>query len=376
MVAEARHIGRRAVPGVPGQDELGSPLHFYGYRFYHAALGRFINRDPIEEAGGHNLDAKVRNNFPNAWDSMGLSASGGSSRNFFTVTCYPDTGWGEASWLDADGTMVINAFRLPNPFQISDACDPFAVIYHDSWTWHFPDFHRLYQDFLDSLPHDSPYSPEAGRGEDGNPSRVQLSQTDCAVLEERIMRNLAALGDIHSRGLELNHAATAYLEKLWDEMGYPAALTGYAEGLYHGFYRIGKGVAEDLGSRQWRRTMSRAYKNAAPYVNRVGGLLTGMDVVQLGVDLWDRDPDMFISHSAEMALGLSARVPALNLVVIPSRMWVRSRLDELETAMEDMDAAGVAAFAQETSRNVLIGSRSIERWRTEWINGDCARFSN
>jgi hypothetical protein len=33
------------------------------------------------------------------------------------------------------------------------------VIYHDSWTWHFPDFHRLYQDFLDALPRNSPYSP-------------------------------------------------------------------------------------------------------------------------------------------------------------------------------------------------------------------------
>jgi hypothetical protein len=75
------------------------------------------------------------------------------------IILYPDTGWGEASWLDADGTMVINSFRMSNPFQISDPYDPFAVIYHDAWTWRLPDVNQLYQEFLDALPRNSPYSP-------------------------------------------------------------------------------------------------------------------------------------------------------------------------------------------------------------------------
>jgi hypothetical protein len=35
-------------------------------------LGRFINRDPIEEQGGLNLYAFVRNNAVNAWDYLGM----------------------------------------------------------------------------------------------------------------------------------------------------------------------------------------------------------------------------------------------------------------------------------------------------------------
>jgi hypothetical protein len=36
-------------------------------------LGRFINRDPIEEQGGFNLYAFVRNNAVNAWDYLGMN---------------------------------------------------------------------------------------------------------------------------------------------------------------------------------------------------------------------------------------------------------------------------------------------------------------
>lgn len=42
-------------------------------RFYSPGLGRFINRDPIEEAGGLNLYAYVRNNPVNKWDYLGMA---------------------------------------------------------------------------------------------------------------------------------------------------------------------------------------------------------------------------------------------------------------------------------------------------------------
>jgi RHS repeat-associated protein len=52
-------------------DETG--LSYYGYRFYSAALGRWLNRDPMEEGGGVNLYGFVRNAPPNAVDSLGLA---------------------------------------------------------------------------------------------------------------------------------------------------------------------------------------------------------------------------------------------------------------------------------------------------------------
>ena len=46
-------------------------LYYYGYRFYHPALMRWLNRDPIEEDGGVNLYGFCGNNAIKKWDYMG-----------------------------------------------------------------------------------------------------------------------------------------------------------------------------------------------------------------------------------------------------------------------------------------------------------------
>jgi RHS repeat-associated protein len=49
-----------------------SGLYYYGYRFYDSNLQRWLNRDPVEEAGGINLYTFALNN-ANRWvDSLGL----------------------------------------------------------------------------------------------------------------------------------------------------------------------------------------------------------------------------------------------------------------------------------------------------------------
>jgi hypothetical protein len=52
-------------------------VRYYGHRFYSPGLGRFINRDPIEEAGGLNLYGFCGNDGINGFDVMG-------NRNFFS----------------------------------------------------------------------------------------------------------------------------------------------------------------------------------------------------------------------------------------------------------------------------------------------------
>jgi RHS repeat-associated protein len=47
--------------------------YYYGYRYYDAVRGRWINRDPIEEDGGVNLYGIVNNNTVNNWDRLGLA---------------------------------------------------------------------------------------------------------------------------------------------------------------------------------------------------------------------------------------------------------------------------------------------------------------
>lgn len=50
-------------------DETG--LYYYGYRYYSAELGRWLNRDPIAEQGGPNLYGFVGNDGINNIDKLG-----------------------------------------------------------------------------------------------------------------------------------------------------------------------------------------------------------------------------------------------------------------------------------------------------------------
>jgi RHS repeat-associated protein len=52
--------------------DLESKLYYYGLRYYAPRLGRFVNRDPIQEAGGQNLYGFVRNDPVNGTEFLGL----------------------------------------------------------------------------------------------------------------------------------------------------------------------------------------------------------------------------------------------------------------------------------------------------------------
>jgi len=47
-------------------------VEYYGYRYYHTNLGRWLSRDPIGSQGGFNLYAAMNNNVTNATDFLGL----------------------------------------------------------------------------------------------------------------------------------------------------------------------------------------------------------------------------------------------------------------------------------------------------------------
>lgn len=63
------------------------PVDYYLYRFYGPEIGRFLNRDPIEEEGGLNIYAVAKNDVINMHDVFGLRAccndkcSSGENRN-------------------------------------------------------------------------------------------------------------------------------------------------------------------------------------------------------------------------------------------------------------------------------------------------------
>ena len=53
-------------------QERAAGLSYYGYRYYAPSHGRWLSRDPLEEAGGVNLYAAARNDFQDSYDRLGL----------------------------------------------------------------------------------------------------------------------------------------------------------------------------------------------------------------------------------------------------------------------------------------------------------------
>ena len=53
-------------------EDTETGLLYYGYRYYNAETGRWLNRDPIGELGGLNLYGMVGNDAVNTWDYLGL----------------------------------------------------------------------------------------------------------------------------------------------------------------------------------------------------------------------------------------------------------------------------------------------------------------
>ena len=53
-------------------EDAETGLLYYGYRYYNAETGRWLNRDPIEEQGGLNLYGFILNDGINSIDFLGL----------------------------------------------------------------------------------------------------------------------------------------------------------------------------------------------------------------------------------------------------------------------------------------------------------------
>ena len=81
----ARGNSRRlkATPNPSFSADLGvfGVVEYYGYRYYHPELGRWLSRDPIGEEGGINLYAMVRNRQISLLDILGL----GPKRNINVI---------------------------------------------------------------------------------------------------------------------------------------------------------------------------------------------------------------------------------------------------------------------------------------------------
>ena len=91
-------------------------FYSYGYRFYAPGLGRWINRDPLEEDGGVNLYAMAGNNPINMVDSYGkiplyIIAGIGALVLIAAALIYSLPDYGARGFTRAEATHVRNAIR-------------------------------------------------------------------------------------------------------------------------------------------------------------------------------------------------------------------------------------------------------------------------
>ena len=83
LPSEARNERRREYTTNPGDTnpyrfstkpkDFVTGLYYYGFRYYDAVTGRFVNRDPIEEQGGVNVYGFFGNGPVGRWDFLGMS---------------------------------------------------------------------------------------------------------------------------------------------------------------------------------------------------------------------------------------------------------------------------------------------------------------
>jgi RHS repeat-associated protein len=92
-------------------------LLYYGYRYYNASMGRWCNRDPLEEAGGLNMYSAFNNSSPNNEDERG------EFPYLLVCPCARDI------------TCVVHC-HAANPFVIfTSRTTPIGTWWHGVWTW-------------------------------------------------------------------------------------------------------------------------------------------------------------------------------------------------------------------------------------------------
>ncbi len=90
--------------------DLETGLYYYGYRFYHPVLMRWLNRDPFEEEGGLNLYAQCSNNLMSQFDAVGLFVYKTLASNYPLKSVYPtDVSLTNSIWHLVGGKVLQNA---------------------------------------------------------------------------------------------------------------------------------------------------------------------------------------------------------------------------------------------------------------------------
>ena len=92
----------------------------FGHRFYNPDSGRWLNRDPIGEAGGLNLQAFVRNSTIDLFDPLGLSELIGFPAQ---LPFWIESGWTVSEIANMLGTSVAAVAAMVAAYEMEKAVE-------------------------------------------------------------------------------------------------------------------------------------------------------------------------------------------------------------------------------------------------------------
>ena len=107
-------------------------LYYYGYRFYHPTLMRWLTRDPIEEEGGMNLYAFCLNAPVKKFDMRGQNI-------------YLYTGNDSGNWLNDRmyQSVAVDVWASKGKRARKSGRTSFTFAYNGDWRWYAPAFSWL-----------------------------------------------------------------------------------------------------------------------------------------------------------------------------------------------------------------------------------------
>jgi RHS repeat-associated protein len=109
--------------------DVETGLVYYGYRYYAAQFGRWINRDPIGERGGSNLYAMLANDSVGKVDALGLAREDQIDNTKYPLTYSCNCGWIDWGHARTDGPESL-LYRVTTPWgQLSRQGRGHHVIY-------------------------------------------------------------------------------------------------------------------------------------------------------------------------------------------------------------------------------------------------------
>lgn len=294
-----------------GNPIIDMDIYDYGLRWYHPDQGRFVNRDPIGEAGGENLYAFVNNDPVNGRDMLGLfelCPEGGGNPD--------DPNCGD---------------------HVDYELDPFSVNW-DGWDWDYFNDWEIDDDWRNDNWFENFYYFDGSSNIFVFPlaQREQLSKEDCNRIASQRDSLRAENQSIQNRlgQLRRNHERTPLI-----------SFAGHAADIGTVFAGIGAArVAGRAASRRFRAVDRELTDHLESVTRRAGVLATGMEVGVTG------NLDNALGN-IPLSFGSASEMVIDNL----SEKW-HNEGDEL-TGQSNLN------------------SQKIRRLNREWKEGDCERFN-